>query len=450
MKQEQRSRLRRRRATAVTETKAAWLFMLPAAVVFIVFLILPLLFTALISTSNWNGITPVAQREQPAAGFVEITNISHGSLELPRGLEIASSNSTLEGLIFVTTEAVSLNPGGTATIPVRADEDSLGKLGNFGPNQLDLVTGPLADSLRVTNTQPTSGGQDSAFDFVGAENYESLFATDGISRSSFSKAIINTVYYVIGVVPIQTFIAMILAIVVNQHWLRARSFFRTAFYLPSVTSSVVISLIFMFMFSRGGIVNGFLSWLNPSYEKVDWLNDSRGLLHILLANFGITRDTFPLTEVNLGGISLWDWLSGPSITMSMIMGLNIWTTTGTLLVIFLAALQSIPASVYEAAAIDGAKWWSTLKNITIPLIRPTTFLVVTIGLISTFQVFDQVFVITEGGPANTTVTIGYLVYQSAFQRGQMGLAAASAIVLFLIIFVFSLIQRRIQSDRGNL
>ena len=432
-----------------SEARAGWIFMAPAVGVFLVFLILPLLFTLFISSSNWNGITPVAQQSRAAVGVVEFTNLTSEGIEIATGQLIGSTNPNLKQVKFETTENAILTGNSRVVVPVQATEDSAGKVGNFGPNQLDLVIGPLSDKLRVTNLEPTTGGQNSAFDLVGSSNYESLFFNEGINRTSFSRAMINTVYYVIGVVPIQTFLAMILAIIVNQHWLRARSFFRTAFYLPSVTSSVVISLIFMFMFSRGGIVNGFISWLNPQYEKVDWLNDSRGLVHMFLANFGINRENFPLAEANLGGLTLWDWISGPSITMSMIMGLNIWTTTGTLLVIFLAALQSIPASVYEAAAIDGAKWWSTLKNITIPLIRPTTFLVVTIGLISTFQVFDQVFVITEGGPANTTVTVGYLVYQNAFQRGQMGLAAATAIVLFLVIFVFSLIQRRIQSDRGN-
>jgi multiple sugar transport system permease protein len=134
--------------------------------------------------------------------------------------------------------------------------------------------------------------------------------------------------------------------------------------------------------------------------------------------------------------------------MLMIMILNIWTTTGTMMVIFLAALQNIPSQVYEAAYVDGANAWQIFRRITVPLLRPTTFFVITIGLIGTFQVFDQVFVITNGGPADTTLTIAYLVYASGFTDARMGQAAATAIVLFVIIFVFTLIQRRFVGERA--
>lgn len=440
---------RRRSSRNGNETRAAWIFMAPAIAVFGLFLILPLLFTVFISTSNWNGITPVAQRGELASGTIVATNVSGAEVTVPRGATVMTDRSAPEPVTFRVDDAVTLPPGGSDTVPIVANNEFIGTVGNVGPGIITQPGDGMPPGITITNPQPTSGGQNGAFDLIGLGNYQSLLVDDGISRTSFSRALLNTVYYVIIVVPIQTALAMILAIIVNQQWLRGRGFFRTAFYLPSVTSSVVISLIFMFMFSRGGIVNGFISWLSPGYAKIDWLNNSAGLLHLLFAQFGITRDAIPFADLPLGGLTLWDWIGGPSVTWSMIMVLNIWTTTGTLLVIFLAALQSIPASVYEAAALDGAKWWATLWNITIPMIRPTTFLVITIGLISTFQVFDQVFVITQGGPANTTVTIGYIVYQNAFQRGQMGLAAATAIVLFFIIFFFSIIQRRITSDKGN-
>jgi multiple sugar transport system permease protein len=129
--------------------------------------------------------------------------------------------------------------------------------------------------------------------------------------------------------------------------------------------------------------------------------------------------------------------------------LNTWTTIGTMMVIYLAALQNIPGQVYEAAYVDGASSWQTFRKITVPLLRPTTFFVVTLGLIGTFQVFDQIFVISSGGPAKTTLTIAYLVYNNGFKNSAMGLAAATAILLFIIIFVFSIIQRRITSERAN-
>lgn len=119
------------------------------------------------------------------------------------------------------------------------------------------------------------------------------------------------------------------------------------------------------------------------------------------------------------------------------------------MVIYLAALQNIPTSVYEASSIDGATTWQQFRKITVPLLAPTTFFVVTIGLIGTFQVFDQIFVISSGGPAKTTLTIAYIVYTNGFNNSQMGLAAATALILFAIIFVFTLIQRRFSRETAN-
>jgi multiple sugar transport system permease protein len=203
------------------------------------------------------------------------------------------------------------------------------------------------------------------------------------------------------------------------------------------------------MFSRSGIVNVALSGLFPRYEPVTWLNDSNGLIHNFLGLLGITRQTVgDWAGARIAGLTAWEWLSGPSVTMFTIMLLNTWTTIGTLMVIFLAALQDISPEVYEAAQIDGASTWQTFRRITVPLLTPTTFFVVTLGLIGTFQVFDQVFVISSGGPAKTTLTIAYIVYQNGFKNSEMGLAAATAILLFVIIFIFTLIQRRITSDRA--
>lgn len=283
-----------------------------------------------------------------------------------------------------------------------------------------------------------------AYEVVGLENYQRLLLQSGSRQEAFFTALKNTVYFVIGVVPAQTLLALILAVIVNQRWLKGKGFFRTAFYFPSISSSVVISLIFMWMFTSNGIINQGIKSIFPSYQNVVWLNDPNGVLHNLLGLFGITRDTlgdFGKTEI--ASISIWEWLSGPSVTMLTIMILNTWTTIGTLMVIFLAALQNIPAQVYEAAYVDGATMAQIFRKITVPLLRPTTFFVVTLGLIGTFQVFDQIYVISSGGPSDTTLTIAYLVYRSGFKDQRMGIAAATAIVLFIIIFIFTLIQRRI-------
>jgi multiple sugar transport system permease protein len=283
-----------------------------------------------------------------------------------------------------------------------------------------------------------------AFDMVGLENYQRLLIEDGSRQQAFFTALKNTVYFVLGVVPVQTALALGLAVIVNQRWLKGKGFFRTAFYFPSISSSVVISLIFMFLFASNGIINQGIKAIFPAYENITWLNDATGVIHALLGAVGITRDTaggWASTEI--AGISLWNWLSGPSVTMLMIMILNTWTTIGTMMVIFLSALQNIPGQVYEAATVDGATAGQTFRKITVPLLRPTTFFVITLGLIGTFQVFDQIYVISSGGPADTTLTIAYLVFRSGFDDQRMGLATATAIVLFIIIFIFTLLQRRI-------
>jgi multiple sugar transport system permease protein len=291
--------------------------------------------------------------------------------------------------------------------------------------------------------------REDAYQVIGLRNYERLLLEDGIRQERFYTSLKNTIYYVLGVVPLQTILALALAVVVNQRWLKAKGFFRTAFYFPSITSSVVISIIFMWLFTSNGLVNQFLGAVFPDYRNVTWLNDANGVIHNLLGLFGINRAAVgDWASIEFASIRLWDWISGPSVTMLMIMLLATWTTIGTMMVIYLAALQNIPAQVYEAATVDGANAWQIFRRITIPLLRPTTFFIITIGLIGAFQVFDQIFVISNGGPADTTLTIAYLVYATGFTDQRMGQAAATAIVLFVIIFTFTLIQRRIIGDRA--
>ena len=148
------------------------------------------------------------------------------------------------------------------------------------------------------------------------------------------------------------------------------------------------------------------------------------------------------------GLTVWDWISGPSVTLTGIMLMNTWTTIGTMMVIFLAALQDIPSSVYEAAAMDGANTRTIFRRITLPLLRPTTFFVVTLGLIGTYQVFDQIYVMSSGGPAKTTLTMAYMVYRNGFRNSEMGLGAAIALLLFVIIFTLTLVQRRITEGKA--
>jgi multiple sugar transport system permease protein len=287
--------------------------------------------------------------------------------------------------------------------------------------------------------------QEGAYQIVGLQNYQQLLV-EGRRVDDFYNALKNTVYYALGVVPTQTALALILAVIVNQKWMKFRGFFRTAYYFPSITSSIVVSMIFLFMFSTTGPVNGLIGSIFPNYQPVTWLSNNDGMIHNFLSLFGITEGSVPfLADTEVFRISLWDWISGPSVSMFTIMILAIWTTIGTMMVVYLSALQNIPGQVYEAAYVDGATNWQAFRHITVPLLAPTTFFVVTLGLIGTFQVFDQIYVLRNDTTRESMMSVAYLVYDFAFGSGtdaRMDRATATAITLFVIIFVATILQRR--------
>lgn len=287
-------------------------------------------------------------------------------------------------------------------------------------------------------------------DYIGTENYARLLVDDGIKQRNFFLALKNTIYYTLGVVPLQTAIALVLATIASQRWLRGRNLLRTAFYFPSITSSIVVSIIFLWLFQRNGVINRGLDAVLPGFEPVTWMGNSDGVLHNLLGLFGISPDTSSpaikgILDTEIAGLDIWNWLSGPSVTLLAIMILNVWTTIGTMMLIFLAALQNIPTSLYEAASVDGATARQQFFRMTIPMLRPTLYFVITIGLIGCLQVFDQIYVI---GGDRTTMSVAYRVYQSGFEDSDMSLATATAFILFVIIFIFTMIQRRITGDKA--
>ena len=218
-------------------------------------------------------------------------------------------------------------------------------------------------------------------------------------------ALQNTATYVAIVVPVQTILALILALILNMR-LRGRSWFRVAFFLPTVTSSAVLTLIFM------------------------WIYNSHGLLNSLLSAIGLPT---------------YNWLGDPAVALKAIMVMNIWSTAPLYMVIYLAALQDVPESLYEAAAIDGATSWEKFWHITLPFLQPVTFFVVVMGIIGTFQLFDQSYIFSggSGGPNNSTLTIVLLIYQYAFKNLDLGYALALTLMLALVIMTATLIQRRL-------
>jgi multiple sugar transport system permease protein len=276
--------------------------------------------------------------------------------------------------------------------------------------------------------------------FVGLDNYTSILGGGGLAEKDFGMALKNNAWYVVLVVPLQTALSLFLAVLVNRQILKGRGFFRTAFYFPSVTSSVAITVLWLFLFNATGAVNEVLSWLG--INGPNWFNEPAGIFH-----FGATRGPDLLEQGTILGIPLWDWIGGPSVAMSALVLMAVFTTSGTFMLLFIAALQNISAEVQEAAMVDGANGWQRFWRVTLPQLRPTLFTVLTLGLIGCWQVFDQIYTGTQGGPAKTTVTPAYLSYETAFNGQNWGQGAAIAFILFVIIVLFTLLQRWVLRDR---
>ncbi len=281
--------------------------------------------------------------------------------------------------------------------------------------------------------------------FIGLDNYRSILTGGSLDQRDFGTALRNNFYYVLLVVPLQTALALALAVLVHAKALKGRGFFRTAFYFPSVTSAVAITVLWLFLFSTTGAVNEILGWVG--INGPNWFQDPRGLVHLGLGAVGVDTAPAALTDGTLLGISWWEWLSGPSVAMFALVLLAVFTTSGTFMLLFIAALNNIGDEIEEAGMIDGASAWQRFRHLTLPMIRPTLFTVLTLGLIGTWQVFDQIYTGTQGGPAKTTVTPAYLSFQSAFQDQQWGQGAAIAFILFLIIVVMTLLQRLLLRSR---
>jgi multiple sugar transport system permease protein len=299
---------------------------------------------------------------------------------------------------------------------------------------LIFTVGVIAFAVYISFTQYNLF---SSPEWVGLKNY-----TDAIAKEDFRRSLVNVSWYVLIVVPTQTALAILLAVLLNTP-IRGQRFFRTIFYGPSVTSPVVISMIFWWLYLKTGFLNLFLTealeLIGVSFKTINWLNDPRGFFQLIAQMFG-------------GNIAPQYWyLRGPSVTWMAIMFQNIFTTAPTFMVMFLAALQDIPPALYEAASIDGANKRQQFWKITLPMLRPIILLVVVMGTIGSFQIFDQVKILTGGGPLKTTLAPVFLIYRDALGTSgppRMGFAASMAFLLAAIIFVFTFIQRRL-IERGT-
>jgi len=229
--------------------------------------------------------------------------------------------------------------------------------------------------------------------FAGLDNYAQLLSDD-----RFMKALRNTFFYTAVSVPLGLVIALGLAMALNTK-VRGIAFIRTAYFLPVVTSTIAIALVWQWIYSPDA-----------------------GLLNQVLGVFGIPAQK---------------WLSNPTLAMPSIIAMSIWQGLGVNVIIFLAGLQAIPSDLLDAASVDGAGARARFRHVTLPLLTPTIFFTGVLSLIGSFQVFDQIFVLAKPKPTEATITVVYFIYENGFKFFKMGYASAASWILFLIVAAFT-------------
>ena len=239
--------------------------------------------------------------------------------------------------------------------------------------------------------------------FVGLDNYWRLLHTP-----DFWRALTNTAYFVVVGVPLSLAASLAAALLVNSRLAYLAAFFRTALFAPVVTTLVAVAVVWRYL-----------------------LHTRYGLLNYALAHLGI----HPI-----------DWLGDPHWALPAIILFAVWKNFGYNMVIFLAALQSIPADLYEAARLDGASWWQEFGRITLPMLRPTLLLVSILTVAGYFQLFAEPYVMTQGGPLQSTVSVLYFMYEEGFKWWNLGSASAVAFLLFLVILAVTGLQLRLARD----
>ena len=240
-------------------------------------------------------------------------------------------------------------------------------------------------------------------DFVGLDNYTKLFDDD-----TFRTALFNTAYFVVVGVPLTLVLGLLVALLLNNGIDRARTFFRVGFYAPVVTSIVAVAVVWRFV-----------------------LDPTDGLVAGLAAEVGARAP---------------DFLGSETWAMPSLILLAVWRNLGTVMVLFIAGLQAIPAEVREAARLDGAGGWQELRRITVPLLRPTLLYATVITSIGYLNVFEEPFVMTQGGPSDSTLTVSLDMYREGFNFFHMGYASAMAYVLFVVIMAITVLQLRLLKD----
>ncbi|MEI7634555.1 MAG: sugar ABC transporter permease [bacterium] len=291
---------------------------------------------------------------------------------------------------------------------------------------------PVLFSILVSFTNWTGASRLSTVGWVGLANYGRA-----LKDPDFHQVLYNTVNYVVYSVPLTLACALVVAMTMSTK-LRGRNAFRTVYFLPFVTTWVAVSIVFRYVFNENfGLANYLLH--SAGLPMLGWLNESRGIFEMIF------RDALGLPLPH----PMHPLLAGPSLSMFAVIMTSVWRDIGYFMVIFLAGLQNIDCAFYEAAEIDGASPWQRFRNITWPLLSPTTFFILIISLITAFKVFVPMYIMTpNGGPGRTTETLVFYLFRTGFLGfRELGCASAVAYILFAIILALTLIQNHVFGKR---
>lgn len=264
--------------------------------------------------------------------------------------------------------------------------------------------------------------------FKGLDNYATVLV--GARAGEFWHSLSVSLSYTLITVPLEVATSLILAYLLFQK-MRGRGLYRTLYYLPYVTATVAAAVIFNWLMNPNyGFLNALLGGVGIGPQR--WLDEPRGLFELVAGSAGIV---------------LPDWAAGPSLALVGVSIFTIWKFVGFQVVIFLAGLGNISNEYYEAARLDGASERQVFTKITLPLLSPTTFFVATVATIGALKAFNQVYIMTNGGPLDTTRVLGYEIFKVFFQQGRIDLGATMAVLLTLIILLFTLFQFRVAERR---
>ena len=264
--------------------------------------------------------------------------------------------------------------------------------------------------------------------FRGIENYTDILF--GSRAEAFWRALSTTLTYAAITIPFEIAIGLVIAYILFQK-LRGRAFYRTLYYLPYITATVAAAVVFSWVFHpQYGLVNQILGLVG--IDPLHFFQEPDGIFQMLGAHFGLAVP---------------DWAAGPSLALATVAVFSIWHFLGFQVVIFMAGLGNIPVEYYEAARLDGASQRQVFTRITLPLLSPQIFFVFTIGSIGVLRAFNELLILTNGGPLDTSRTLTLLVFRTFFQQGQIGLGSAMGVLLTVVILAFTLFQFRVLGRR---